>query len=77
MNGLKPRMPDKKFRDIGDVIRAYPEAIELLHKYGIHTCSGCYITFFSEFEKAAAFHAVPDSKKFMADLEKFLESRKS
>ncbi|PCI35521.1 MAG: hypothetical protein COB53_10935 [Elusimicrobia bacterium] len=70
-------MPETKFRDLGDVIRAYPEAVELLHKHGIHTCSGCYITFFSEFEKAAAFHAVPDTKKFINDLKEFLESRES
>ncbi|PJB25815.1 MAG: hypothetical protein CO113_06605 [Elusimicrobia bacterium CG_4_9_14_3_um_filter_62_55] len=68
-------MPDKKYRDLGDVMRAHPEAAELLHKHGIHTCSGCYITFFSDFEKAAAYHAVPDVKKFVADLKAFLEKR--
>jgi len=64
-----------EYRDIGDVIRAFPEAAELLHKHGIHTCSGCYITFFSDFEKAAAFHAVPDKKAFLADLKAFLQAR--
>jgi len=68
-------MPKATFKDLGDVLRQHPEAAEVLHKHGVHVCSGCYITFFSDPEKAAAYHAVPDIKKFISDLEDFLAKK--
>ena len=68
-------MAEEEFRDLGDVLRRHPEAAQVLHKHGINVCSGCYITFFSSLEKAAAYHAVPDPKGFLKDLREFVADR--
>lgn len=53
---------------LGDYLRGHPGAAAVLHKHGINVCSGCFITFFSTPEKAAAYHAVPDPAAFARDL---------
>lgn len=51
------------------------EVLEVLDRHGVHFCAGCYLTFSSPVEKAAAYHAVPDTKKLLKELARAL-SRK-
>ncbi|MDE2291770.1 MAG: hypothetical protein KGL53_06775 [Elusimicrobia bacterium] len=61
---------------MGDILREHPEAASVLAKHGVQVCSGCFITFFSTPEKAAAYHAVPDPKAFARDLAKAVRRKK-
>lgn len=40
----------------------------VLRKHGVHIDPGTFITLSAPLEKAAAYHAVPDKKKFVKDL---------
>ena len=59
-------------RPLGEFIAADRRVLKVLDKHGITFCGGCYLTLFSPPEKAAAYHAVPDVPKFLADLRKAL-----
>jgi len=48
------------------------KVLKVLDKHGVTFCAGCYLTLSSPVEKAAAYHAVPDTAKFLKDLEKAL-----
>lgn len=50
--------------------------LEVLDRHGVHFCAGCYLTFSSPLEKAASYHAVPNTKKFLKELRRAL-GRKS
>ena len=39
-----------------------------MEKHGVTFCAACYLTLFSPIGKVSGFHAVPDKKKFLADL---------
>lgn len=54
-------------RPLGDLVRENPKLLQVLHRHGVHFCSGCYITLLSEPRKAAAYHAVTDIKRFLSD----------
>ena len=64
----KHKAPARAGELLSDILRRAPEAVRVLQKHGVQVCSGCFITFFSTPEKAAAYHAVPDPKAFARDL---------
>jgi iron-sulfur cluster repair protein YtfE (RIC family) len=53
---------------LGELIVNHPKVLEVLDRHGVTFCAGCFITLFSRPEKAAAYHAVGNRKKFLADL---------
>ncbi len=42
--------------------------MSVLHKHGVYFDAGTYITMTARLDKVAAYHAVPNKKKFFADL---------
>mgnify|MGYP001578817078 CR=1 FL=1 len=40
----------------------------VLSRHGVYIDAGSFITLSAPLEKVAAYHAVPDKKKFLADL---------
>lgn len=42
--------------------------LSVLHKHGVYFDAGTYLTLIASLEKVAAYHAVPNKKKFFADL---------
>lgn len=62
-------------KDLATLIRKHPRLIGLLHKHGIHFCAGCYLTLSSPPERAAAYHGVPDVKKFLKEVEAVVGKR--
>lgn len=42
--------------------------MSVLHKHGVYFDAGTYITMSARLDKVAAYHAVPNKKKFIADL---------
>lgn len=52
-----------------DLLRAdQARVLKVLHKHGVYFDAGTYITLTAPLEKAAAYHAVADKKKFLRDL---------
>lgn len=60
-------------RVLGELIRRNPKLLAVLDKHGVTFCAGCFLTLFSTPQRAAAYHAVPDRKKFLADLKRVLK----
>ena len=60
-------------RLLGPLIGKGGKVLKVLDKHGIVFCPGCYLTLFSPLKKVAAYHAVPDARKFLADLRRALE----
>ncbi len=42
--------------------------MKVLRKHGVYFDAGTYITLLATLDKVAAYHAVPNKKKFFADL---------
>ena len=42
--------------------------MSVLHKHGVYFDAGTYITMTATLDKVAAYHAVPNRKKFFAEL---------
>ena len=42
--------------------------LSVLHKHGVYFDAGTYLTLIATLDKVAAYHAVPNKKKFFADL---------
>lgn len=42
--------------------------MSVLHKHGVYFDAGTFITLIATLDKVAAYHAVPNRKKFFADL---------
>lgn len=42
--------------------------MSVLHKHGVYFDAGTYITMTATLDKVAAYHAVPNKKKFFAEL---------
>jgi hypothetical protein len=57
----QPRLIDLLLKDPARVLRA-------LHAHGVYFDAGTYLTMIATPEKVAAYHAVPDKKKFLRDL---------
>lgn len=60
--------PKADGRILADYLRATTRVAAVLHKHGVQVCSGCVITLLSTPEKAASYHAVPDTAAFARDL---------
>jgi hypothetical protein len=56
-----PRLFDLMLKDRARVLA-------VLDRHGVYFDAGTFITLSSTPEKAAAYHAVPDKKKFLRDL---------
>lgn len=77
MAGRRPRARRRlKQPPLGELIGRDPRVLELLDRYGITFCAGCYLTLYSSPERAAVYHAVPRPKRFVADLEALLKTPK-
>lgn len=53
---------------LGPLIARHPKVLKVLDKHGVGFCAGCYLTLFSPPERVAAYHAVPDRRRFLSDL---------
>lgn len=42
--------------------------LSVLHKHGVYFDAGTFITMMATLDKVAAYHAVPNRRKFLADL---------
>lgn len=42
--------------------------LSVLHKHGVYFDAGTYLTLIAPLDKVAAYHAVPNKKKFLSDL---------
>ena len=42
--------------------------MSVLHRHGVYFDAGTYLTLIATLDKVAAYHAVPNKKKFFADL---------
>lgn len=58
------------------LIQRHPKVLDVLHDHGVSFCAGCYLTLTSPIARVAAYHAVPDIERFLADLKKALSSRR-
>jgi len=58
-----------------DLIPKNRRVLAVLDKHGVSFCAGCFLTFSSSLEKVAAYHAVPDHEKFIAELLKAAKKR--
>jgi hypothetical protein len=52
----------------GEVLRRYPDTLEVFDHHGVVFCAGCYLTLFDPLEDVAGYHAVHDVPAFLADL---------
>jgi iron-sulfur cluster repair protein YtfE (RIC family) len=69
----KPRpLQELRRRTVGELIAENSKVLHLLDEHGITFCAGCYLTLMAAPERAAVYHAVPDVKKFLRQLEKVL-----
>lgn len=53
---------------LAKLIEKHPKILPILDRYGISFCAGCFLTLTKTPQQAAAFHAVPDIKKFLEEL---------
>lgn len=67
----KARRRGRRVR-LADLIAKHPALLEVLDRHGVSFCAGCFLTLTSPLDRVAAYHAVPDRKKFLADVEKAL-----
>jgi iron-sulfur cluster repair protein YtfE (RIC family) len=58
---------------VGEVVLKYPEAVEVFERHELTFCAGCFVTLFSEIEKAAGYAAVKDLDAMIADLKGLVE----
>ena len=45
-----------------------PRVLAVLSRYGVYIDAGTFVTLAAPLEKVAAYHAVPDKKKFLKEL---------
>lgn len=77
MAARKPKRAVKaKAPTLLDLIPRNRKVLAVLDKHGVSFCAGCFLTFSSSLEKVAAYHAVPDRKKFIAELLKAASSKR-
>lgn len=59
----------KKIPSLLDLLKKdQARVLSVLHKHGVYFDAGTYLTLIAPLEKVAAYHAVPNKKKFFADL---------
>jgi|GEM_PF-2010565 len=59
---IDPRM------SAGEVLRRYPNTLEVFDRYGVVFCAGCFLTLFDPLEDVAGYHAVHDVPELLSDL---------
>jgi iron-sulfur cluster repair protein YtfE (RIC family) len=57
-----------KTMTVGEVVHRFPEAVEVFEKHELSFCPSCYVTLFSEIEKAAGYAAIKDVDQLIDDL---------
>jgi len=62
-----------KDMNIGEVVKKYPETIEIFMKHGLH-CIGCAASHFENIELGANAHGI-DVDKLIEDLNKSLKKK--
>jgi len=60
----------KKEMLIGDIIKKYPQSIEIMLEHGIH-CVGCHVATWETLEQGAAGHGI-DVNQLVEDINKKL-----
>lgn len=59
----------KKLPTLLDLLRKdQKRVLGVLHKHGVYFDTGTYLTLIASLDKVAAYHAVPNKKKFLSDL---------
>jgi hypothetical protein len=59
----------RKLPNLFDLLKKDRDRVlAVLSRHGVYFDAGTYITLAAPLEKVAAYHAVPDKKKFIADL---------
>lgn len=53
--------PINKKMIIGDVAEKYPEAVEIMFKYGLH-CIGCHVSPFETIEQGSLAHGLSEKQ---------------
>ncbi len=56
-----------------DMVVERPEAAEILARFGIVFCPGCYVALTSTLEQAGHYNAVGDIPRFLREVADFLE----
>lgn len=67
------RKPALAGRKLIDLIGRGPKVLEVLDRHGVTFCAGCYLTLNSPLKTVAGYHAVPDARKFLEDLDRALK----
>jgi hypothetical protein len=52
----------------GEVLRRYPDTLEVFDHHGVVFCAGCFLTLFDPLGDVAGYHAVHDVAALLADL---------
>lgn len=80
MNRKEPKSNKKKrlpivTKDIlmGELVSKYPQATEILTKYGFH-CIGCMISPYESLESGAAVHGIPVNK-VLREINKIIKNK--
>ena len=59
----------RKLPNLFDLLKKDQDRVlAVLSRHGVYFDAGTYITLAATLEKVAAYHAVPDKKKFLAEL---------
>jgi hypothetical protein len=59
----------RKLPNLFDLLKKDQDRVlAVLSRHGVYFDAGTFITLSAPLEKVAAYHAVPDKKKFLADL---------
>ncbi len=69
-----PKQKITKDMSFGEVLKKYPQTVEVFLKYGMH-CVGCVVAMYETIEQGAKAHGI-DVKKLLADLNKTAEKNK-
>ncbi|MCL6596667.1 MAG: hypothetical protein K6V73_10725 [Firmicutes bacterium] len=55
---------------VGEILRRYPQTLEVFDRHGVTFCAGCFLTLFDPLEAVAGYHAVADVPGLLRDLER-------
>lgn len=57
----------------GEVLRRYPETLEVFDQHGVVFCAGCFLTLFDPLADVVGYHAVHDPETLLAELNRVAE----
>ena len=59
----------RKLPSLFELLKKDPKRVlAVLSRHGVYVDAGTFVTLSAPLEKVAAYHAVPDKKKFLAEL---------